>query len=601
MLNFPQPDVEHFFHTYGIETFTVSPDESQLVFSTNFNGKYNLWAMDLPNTFPYPLTFHNQSCQHLAYDPKGKFIIAVIDQDGDENGQIYANPSEGGSLQTIRRQEGARHIHPFLSKDGRHLYYTSTKEDETYMKAYHYDLESEEEEVVIHGEDAMTILTDKSPEGKSLLYSKAFTNTYGLYYVKQGQEEILITPATEPEHTVSEAVFVSETELYLLTNYKSDYSYLAKFDLDRKEFEKVAALDQEDFSQIKYDKSSHSLYLVTEKGVRDHFYTYKITESELKGIEAPVSVIDQLVITESGNVYVLGDSATVPANLFKLTDEGWTALTNYGVPGVKKEQLIAPDYVTYTSFDGLQIEALLYKPKPEKDNGHAILWPHGGPQAAERDSFRSLFLLLVDQGYTLFAPNFRGSTGYGLSYTKMIEGDWGHAPRLDNIAGLDWLIEEGHATREKILLMGGSYGGYMALLLHGRHPEYFKAVVDIFGPCNLFSFIDSIPEHWKPAIAQFIGDPDKDKEKLEEDSPINYLDSMTKPMLVIQGAQDPRVVKEESDQVVEALKEKGRDVEYILLEDEGHGFSKKENEILVYRKVLDFFEKCIPSSAAKNM
>ena len=183
----------------------------------------------------------------------------------------------------------------------------------------------------------------------------------------------------------------------------------------------------------------------------------------------------------------------------------------------------------------------------------------------------------------------------------MIEGDWGHAPRVDNIAGLDWLIEEGHATKEKILLMGGSYGGYMALLLHGRHPEYFKAVVDIFGPCNLFSFIDSIPEHWKPAIAQFIGDPDKDKEKLEEDSPINYLDSMTKPMLVIQGAQDPRVVKEESDQVVEALKEKGRDVEYILLEDEGHGFSKKENEILVYRKVLDFFEKCIPSSAAKNM
>ncbi|KHE69540.1 S9 family peptidase, partial [Halobacillus sp. BBL2006] len=128
---------------------------------------------------------------------------------------------------------------------------------------------------------------------------------------------------------------------------------------------------------------------------------------------------------------------------------------------------------------------------------------------------------------------------------------------------------------------------------HGRHPEYFKAVVDIFGPCNLFSFIDSVPEHWKPAMAQFVGDPVKDKEKLEEDSPINHLNTMIKPMLVIQGAKDPRVVKKESDQVVEALKEKGRDVEYIVLEDEGHGFSKKDNEILVYRKVLEFFDRFI--------
>jgi len=207
--------------------------------------------------------------------------------------------------------------------------------------------------------------------------------------------------------------------------------------------------------------------------------------------------------------------------------------------------------------------------------------------------FRSLFQFLVNRGFSIFAPNFRGSTNYGLKFTKMVEGDWGEGPRLDNIKGLDWLIENDYVDEDKILLMGGSFGGYMSLLLHGRHPEYFKAVVDIFGPSDLFSFIESVPEHWKPIMKQWVGDPEEDKEKLIEDSPITYLDHMTKPMLVVQGANDPRVVKQESDQIVEALKEKGTDVEYIVLEDEGHGFSKKENEIKVYRKVLEFFNKFV--------
>ena len=138
-----------------------------------------------------------------------------------------------------------------------------------------------------------------------------------------------------------------------------------------------------------------------------------------------------------------------------------------------------------------------------------------------------------------------------------------------------------------MLLLGGSYGGYMALLLHGRHADYFKAVVDIFGPSNLFSFIESVPDFWAPYMKQWIGDPEKDRERLTADSPITYLDGMTKPMLVIQGANDPRVVQKESDQIVAALKEKGREVEYIVLEDEGHGFTKRQMKFTCMRKYLN--------------
>ncbi|WP_442599683.1 S9 family peptidase [Neobacillus sp. D3-1R] len=595
MLSFKKPDVEQFFRTYAIQDFAVNHDESQLIFSTNLSGKYNLWAMDLPNVFPYPLTFMDQSCHGITYDKQGHFVVVGFDKDGDENAQLYAMPTKGGELKPLRVQEGQRHMNPFLSKDGNRLYYTSTKDDPTYLKAYCYNLETEEEKVVIDGSGASTYLYNTSPSEKSYLYIKHFANTYTLGYVKRGEEEILLTPATEAQHTVSGAVYVSEEELYLITNYNEDLSYLAKFNLNTKEFTKVLSKDGEDFTELKYDKNSNLLYLAASKGVEDYLYQFDMQNGELSKIDIPASIVEKLEVTESGNLYLLARSATRPHNIYKkaANQTNWEALTNYGVPGVAEEELVDPEVLTYPSYDGLEIEALFFKAKEESSNGHVILWPHGGPQAAERKQFRSLFQFLVNRGYSIFAPNFRGSAGYGLKFMKMVEGDWGYGPRLDNIEGLEYLIKKGYADRDKILLMGGSYGGYMALLLHGRHAEYFKSVVDIFGPSDLFSFIESVPEHWKPVMNQWVGDPVKDREKLIEYSPITYLEGMVKPMLVIQGAMDPRVVKAESDQIVAALQKNGASVEYIVLDDEGHGFSKKENEMKVYRAVLEFFDRFI--------
>lgn len=159
------------------------------------------------------------------------------------------------------------------------------------------------------------------------------------------------------------------------------------------------------------------------------------------------------------------------------------------------------------------------------------------------------------------------------------------------VESMEFLIREEKADRDKLFLVGGSYGGYMTLLLHGLHAEYFQACVDIFGPSNLFTFLNSVPDHWKPAMKQWLGDVVEDKERLTKDSPITYLDGMTKPMLVIQGANDPRVVKAESDQIVAALREKGREVESLVFDDEGHGFMKKENEMKAYGTTVEFLDR----------
>ncbi|MCK1993496.1 S9 family peptidase [Peribacillus muralis] len=591
MITFPKPDVEQFLRTFSIGDFIVRPDEKQLVFSTNLSGKYNLWGMDLPNSFPYPLTSIDQSCQDLLYDKQGRFIIAGFDQDGNENTQFYGIPLKGGAMKAIVHHENTRNFMPILSNDSQRLYYTTSRGNPSFLNSYCLDLESGQETQILEGEDAATYIIGFSPDEKTYLYHKHYANTYSLLYAKCGSKDMLLTPPSEKQHTVTHGVFVSDSLVYLLTDYDSDFTYLASFNLETNQFTKIKELESESFTMLKYNEELQLLLVASEKGVVDHLYELDLQNGNWSNIPIPCSVIVKLEVAKSGALYLSGMSATKPHNIYKKTGDEWVSLTKYTVPGVDSNELVEPDIIKYRTFDNLEVESLFFRAKKENDNGEVIFWPHGGPQAAERKFFRASFQFFLNNGYSIFAPNFRGSTGYGLEFMKMVEGDWGNGPRMDNVAGLDWLIEQGYAQKGNILLMGGSFGGYMALLLHGRHADYFKAVVDIFGPSNLFSFINSVPEDWKPVMDQWVGNPEKDREKLIEYSPITYLDSMNKPMLVIQGANDPRVVKEESDQIVKALNEKGRSVEYMLLEDEGHGFSKKENEIAVYQKILSFLNQ----------
>ncbi|OEG00244.1 peptidase S9 [Vulcanibacillus modesticaldus] len=593
MISFPKPDVEQFFRTYVISHFTISKDEKKLIFSSNLNGKFNLWAMDLPNTYPYPLTYNDQNSNFVKIDPQNRYILTGFDKDGDENFQIYALPINGGNPHPILTgDDNEKFYFNHLSKNGERIYYTTTKDNPSFLNIHCYNLKTKEDKLLIKGESTTNHLLKVSPKEQSFAFIKMFSNTHMLAYIKKGEEVFCVTPSTEVAHTVSDILFVDESLIYLVTNYGEDFSYLATFNLESKTFTPIIKLDSEDIRELKWHQQSNNIYIVTEKGVTDKIHVYNIDNGKLSTLEIPVDNVQQLEVTESGNLYLLGRSATKTFNIYKKTlNSDWEALTNNQVLGIPEEDLVEPKVIQYKSYDGLEIEALLFPAKPEIDNGYTIFWPHGGPQHAERKFFRGLFQFLLGRGYTIFAPNFRGSTGYGATFTKLVEGDWGEGPRLDCIAGIEWLFENKISKRDKLFIMGGSYGGYMTLLLAGRHPEYFRAAIDIFGPSNLFTFINSVPEHWKPIMKQWLGDPVEDKERLTKDSPITYLDQMTKPLLVIQGANDPRVVKAESDQIVAALKKKGVEVEYLVLEDEGHGFSKKENEYKTYRLILDFLER----------
>ncbi|EQB37095.1 peptidase S9 [Virgibacillus sp. CM-4] len=592
-IKFPKPTVEQFFRTYVITNFSVSNDEKRLVFSTNLNGKMNLWAMDLPDEFPYLFAHHDESCSFIKFDSENRFVLAGFDKAGDENHQIYALPMEGGLPQPlVTGDPNEKYFFAHLSGDGERLYYVTSVGNPSFLNTHIRHLQDGKDELINKGDLSPTELAAVSDDENSFVYTRVFANTYITGVVKVGNKTLHLTPDPNKVHVVFDPIFVDNSTIYFITDYESEYSYVAKFDLETEDFEQIISVDQESIQTLKWNKDKETLYFITEKGVIDQLYRYNLQTKQLQALDAPVDVIDQLQVTKSGSLYVLGRSATVPHNIYQSIDgETWKRLTNNPVLGVSNDAMVDPEVVSYASFDGMKIEALLFKAHPEYDNGHTIFWPHGGPQASERKMFRSMFQCFLNRGYSIFAPNFRGSSGYGSSFVKMVEQDWGEGPRLDCIAGIEWLFENNISSQDKLFLVGGSYGGYMALLLHGRHPEYFKAVVDIFGPSDLFTFVTSVPPHWKPIMDRWLGDPERDKERFIKDSPVTYLDGMKKPMLVIQGAKDPRVVKEESDQIVAKLEKEGRDVEYLVLEDEGHGFSKKENEIKVYQRMLDFLQK----------
>ncbi|QKY71014.1 S9 family peptidase [Lentibacillus sp. CBA3610] len=593
MITFPKPTVEQFFRTYVITGFDVSADEERLVFSTNLDGNMNLWAMDLPATYPYLFAHQDESCSFVKFDPKSRYVLTGFDKDGDENHHIYAIPYDGGIPKpVVTGDPEEKFIFTDLSDDGERIYYITSEENSSFLNTRVRNLENDSDTLLHIGEVSPTSLVAVSENEEAFVYLQTFANTFIPGFVKMGDETYNLTPDPEKVHVTFEPVFVDDKTIYFVTDYESEYKYVAKFDLENKEFSRVLSIEQESVEQMKYNKENNTLFLVTENGVTDSLYRYDLDSGNLTNLSAPVDIIYQINVTKAGNLYILGTSAAVPPNIFQSKDgEHWKQLTNNRVLGVNTDDMVEPDVVSYKSFDGMEIEALLYRAKPENDNGYTVFWPHGGPQAAERKSFYSMFQCLLNRGYTIFAPNFRGSTGYGSSFIKLVEQDWGEGPRLDCIAGIEWLFEKGIADRDKLFLIGGSYGGYMTLLLHGRHPEYFKACVDVFGPSDLFTFVNSVPDHWKPIMERWLGDPERDKKRFIRDSPVTYLDSMTKPMLVIQGAHDPRVVKAESDNIVAKLEEKGRDVDYMVLDDEGHGFSKKENEIKVYKRMLDFLEQ----------
>jgi dipeptidyl aminopeptidase/acylaminoacyl peptidase len=265
-------------------------------------------------------------------------------------------------------------------------------------------------------------------------------------------------------------------------------------------------------------------------------------------------------------------------------------LTDNMVGGLRERSLAAPDLVHVPTWDGREIPAWLYRPRSRR-RVPAVLCIHGGPEAQERPWYHPFYQYLVGHGFAVLAPNIRGSTGYGKTYQTLIHRDWGGGDLRDFDHLARWLREQDFVDGERLGVYGGSYGGFATLTCVTRLPEYWAAAVDVVGPSNLVTFSKAVPPTWRRFMDAWVGNPETEADFLLERSPITYVENARAPLLVMQGARDPRVVKPESDQMVERLRELGREVEYVVFADEGHGFTRRENQLRAFRLAADWLER----------
>jgi pimeloyl-ACP methyl ester carboxylesterase len=289
--------------------------------------------------------------------------------------------------------------------------------------------------------------------------------------------------------------------------------------------------------------------------------------------------------------------ATSPVQLYTVGGDGVRQHTDEAIDGLSTDALSPGEDASYVSHDGTRVSARLYLPAAvgSDDPYPVIYYVHGGPQSQERPDFTWFSIPLIQlftlHGFAVFVPNARGSTGYGQAYMKQVDHDWGGADRLDHVAGVEMLRRDERLDANRIGVMGRSYGGFMTLTLLGRHPDLWAAGVDMFGPYDLFTFLDALPETWKTFMYMSVGHPEEDRDFLLERSPRTHLEALAAPLLVIQGRNDPRVVVGESDRLVDELRSQGKDIEYLVFDDEGHDMVRHENKVTAYAAILDFFRE----------
>ena len=408
-----------------------------------------------------------------------------------------------------------------------------------------------------------------------------------------------LTPHKSDVKNIAEGFSADSQYLYFLSNEKSEFTYLKRYHIPSGTFETIQT---EDWDIAAAGFASNGRYRITNINADGQHIVKIFDERARKQLELPnlpEGHITGVRFSKTGKymlLFVQGDRSPTNFYLYDLKEQSYRKLTSSLSSEIEPKDLVDAEVVRYPSYDGTLIPALYYKPHEAKD-GHkvpAMIMVHGGPGGQSIKRYDHLIQYLVNHGYAILAVNNRGSSGYGKSFYKAADMKHGEADLDDCIWAKKFLAYTGHIAEDKIGIMGGSYGGYMTLAALAFRPNEMAVGIDIFGVSNWVRTLKSIPAWWeneRDILYKKIGDPYTQTDYLESISPLYHADNIVKPLLVIQGANDPRVLKVESDQIIEEVGKQGTPCQYIVFDDEGHGFSKKQNKMVVAKSIVEFLDK----------
>ncbi|MGZ4338349.1 MAG: S9 family peptidase [Gaiellaceae bacterium] len=599
------PLMEQFFAVRRFSSvLAFTADGSQLLFASNMSGQFNLWRVPVEGGWPDQLTaFTDETVRGAGVSATDGRILLCADHDGDEFHQLYMLDADRGWPDKLTDEPQVQHYvgGAAWSPDGTKFAYAANARNPSDMEVWVRDAGSGETRAVF-GEGMFSFPGQFSPDGSKLLTLDARNNSdtsIHLVDLETGETREL-TPHDDDAIFLSGPWAPDGSGFYMLTDAGSEFRGLAFYDLASDRYEWVEE-PTHDVDDVTASTDGRVLaWLVNDNGYDRLRLRDLETGSDLPEPDLPPGSRPHLTGAEPPLALSRdGSHAALILSTPRRPAEAWVVETATGkaspvtdsrMGGLYEDDLVDVELVTFPSFDGREIPAWLYRPETE-GKVPVVLSIHGGPEAQEKPLYQPLYQYLLSRGIAVLATNIRGSTGYGKSYQRLVQRDWGGGDMQDWEHAVKWLRERDWVEPERIGVYGGSYGGFAVLTCVTRLPQYWAAAVDIFGPSNLVTFAKAVPPTWKRFIARFVGDPETEADFLMERSPITYVENVQAPLLVIQGATDPRVVKGESDQLVDKLQSLGREVEYVVFDDEGHGFTKRPNELKAYRLAAEWLEK----------
>jgi dipeptidyl aminopeptidase/acylaminoacyl peptidase len=599
----PAP-VDDLYYTRSVFGAAWSPDGQQIAFTTDISSRPNLWKVRASGGWPIQLVQSDDRQYNGVWSPDGKWIVYQQDHAGNELWDLYAIPSDGGEPLNLTNTPAIREQDPHWSHDGSTIAFAYKPKEGTQYDIALLDwstrrvhkLTNEQQpgyswNVVAWSSDDKTIYADR--------VNPPFTDA-DIYRidVATGKLENLTAHQGTIRYLAS-SLSPDGGTILLSSDAKGGYMNIALLDVASKKVTWVTDLKWEAYSGNFSPDGKKYTYTVNEDGLTEAYLADRSTNQAQK-VDLPhglnyFSGNPNEFAPQSDRVIVSHEASNQPRDLWVYSLNGQHAeqLTFSVIASLRAIPLPPSQIVHYKSFDGKIISALLWVPFNLKRDGSnpALVLPHGGPTGQMVDYWNKNVAALASRGYICIAPNPRGSTGYGVDFQKANFQDLGGGDLKDEVAGVEFLKATGYVDPKKIGITGGSYGGFMTLMAVGKTPEIWAAAVELFGIINWSTMLKSSDPSLNEYLKGLLGDPEQNRRIYQEDSPITYIRSEKAPLLVLQGDNDPRVPKEEAQQVVDILKQEGRVVDVHYYPNEGHGFVKRENQIDAIRRTIAWFDQ----------
>ena len=610
-----QYSVADFYDNKEFFGSSFSPDRQKILVGSNVSGIWNAYAVPVAGGEPQPLTSSTtNSIFPISYFPNDERVLYSSDEGGNELAHIYVRHPDG-TVKDIT--PGTKHVATFLgwAGDDESFFITTNERDQRFFDVYEVKTDGLAKTLVYRNTDGYNI-GGVSRDKRYLALVKTYTTADGDIFLHDLQKNST-TNITKHTGTInnSPADFSPDgTKLLFVSDSGREFSSLRSYDLI--DGTKASVYEQNwDVTNASYSKSGK--YLVVGVNEDSKWATRILDARTLQPVNIagmPTGLVRGLNVSPNDSLAAFyASDGSVPPELY-VAPIGQTPrrLTTALSPKLEREDLVVPTVVRFKSYDSLEVPGVLYKPHQASTEAKApaMVLVHGGPGGQAQVNYFALTQALANRGYVVFDINNRGSSGYGKTFYQMDDRKHGEADLGDVVASKRMLAELGYVDTTKIGIIGGSYGGYMTLAALTLQPDEFKVGVDLFGISNWIRTLNSIPPYWesfREALYKEMGDPKTDSARLHRISPLFNADRIKAPLMVLQGADDPRVLKVESDEIVEAAKKNGVPVEYIVFDDEGHGFVKKENEIRGYSAILSFLdqhlkgEKTLVGDSTKGM